>query len=281
MTAWWSGNAVLFDTETDGVAAEDTRIITACVAEVGGGLAPSVRTWLAQTERPIPAEASAIHGVSTERADREGEAREIVMAEVAARICLARGNVPLVGHNLRFDLTILDREMRRLGIGSLGHEHGQVTVRIDGRRVGAFHVIDTLCLDKAVDPYRRGRRTLDTTAAHYGVPVKGTAHTAEADALAAGRVAWAIARRCGMPINRVADLYLDRRDPYEVAGRFYDLGEVALPDLHRMQVVWAAEQARGLAGYFTKKGDHEAAASVSLHWPLEPVRTETVTSDLV
>ena len=52
-----------FDTETDGVNPEECEIISACV-----GLATqqgwSARNWLLKPSRPIPAEATAIHGIT-------------------------------------------------------------------------------------------------------------------------------------------------------------------------------------------------------------------------
>lgn len=291
MSAWWDGRAVLWDLETDGVDPTDARIITSAVVEIWPGEQPIIHKYLAQTERPIPAEASAIHGITTEHANDYGRPRGLVVADVAAHLGLISGEPkphiwgglgPVVGHNIgRYDLTVLDREMRRTGVGSLGIDGATVTVRVDGRQVGAFHVIDTLVLDKWVDPYRRGRRTLDATAAHYGVPIRGDAHTADADALAAGRVAWAIAKRAGMQTNHVAELYRDRRDPYKVAGNFYELGTYSLPDLHRAQIMWAAEQAAGLRDYFAKNPGKGDPLSVSGAWPLEPVGTADVVTDLV
>jgi DNA polymerase III subunit epsilon len=296
VSTWWNGSAVLWDLETDSVDPTDARIITACVALIKPGDRPEIHNYMAQTERPIPDEASAIHGITTEHADTYGRPRELVIADIAAHLALASGEPrptmhgglgPVVGHNIgRYDLTVLDREMRRTGVGSLGHERGMVTVRVDGRQVGAFHVIDTLVLDKHVDPYRKGpaeggRNRLSVTAEHYGVPIRGNAHTAEADALAAGRVAWAIARRCGMPVGKVADLYMDRRYPEEVAGRFHDLGALTLPELHHAQIGWAAEQAHGLREYFARNPGKGDPMGVSGAWPIEPVGVVDAVTELL
>jgi DNA polymerase-3 subunit epsilon len=50
-------------------------------------------------------------------------------------------------------------------------------------------IIDPFVIDRAVDPYRKGKRTLSAMCEHYGVRL-GNAHEAEADALAAARLAW-------------------------------------------------------------------------------------------
>jgi hypothetical protein len=88
-----------------------------------------------------------------------------------------RSGCPVVGFNLCYDLTLLDRELRRHGRPPL--EPG--------------YVIDAFVLDKHVS-YRRGPRKLVDQCQHYGVRIDG-AHDAAADALAAARVAWRIAQR--------------------------------------------------------------------------------------
>jgi DNA polymerase III epsilon subunit-like protein len=282
VTAWWNGRAVLLDFESDSKEPTDARIITACVAYIKPeNPQPALITPMAQTERPIPAEATAIHGITTAWADEWGRPRVDVVAAVATALATGPVGAPVIGHNIRYDLTVLDRELRRTGVGSLGIDGARVTVRVDGRQVGAFHVIDTLTIDKQVDPYRKGRRTLDATAAHYNVPIKGTAHTAEADALAAGRVAWAIAKRCDMDTEPLRALYADRRDPLNIVREFHALGTLTLEQLHRAQIRWAAEQASGLRDYFAKNPDHGDWRTVSNAWPLEPVGTVDAVTDLV
>ena len=59
-----------------------------------------------------------------------------------------------------------------------------------------FHkrLVDPLVLDRHVDRYRKGKRTLSTVAAHYGVTLEG-AHRAAGDAAATVGVARAIAKQ--------------------------------------------------------------------------------------
>jgi len=295
MTGWWDGRAVLLDTETDGKEPTDARIITACLAYVNPGSQTEVDTWLLKPERDIPAEASEIHGVSTEHAAAHGVDRAEAITEIAHGLVQIHRSatreqwkdVPIIGHNVRFDLTVLDREMRRLGVGSLGHERGMVTVRIDGRQVGAFRVIDTMVIDKAVDPYRKGpagggRNRLTTVAEFYGVPIRGDAHTADADALAAGRVAWAIAKRCAMTSADLYDFhYRDRRDPQNIIAELHVVGQLSLAELHHRQIQWACDQAISLSNYFATSGKGDPN-SVSTHWPIEPVPVdETVETTLI
>jgi DNA polymerase-3 subunit epsilon len=313
VTAWWSGRAVLLDFESDSPDPTDARIITACVAYISPGSQAEVDTWLLKPERDIAAEATAIHGITTEHAAAHGQDRELTIEETARALNLIHsgatreewGDVPVIGHNVKYDLTLLDRELRRTGVGSLGTERDTVTVRIDGRTVGAFRVIDSMVLDKRVDPFRPrvldergdkmpGNRRLSRVAEVYGVPIRGDAHTAEADALAAGRVVWAIARRCAMANGETAgggydmqlqqdvmDMYADRKHPNEIGLAFAELARMTLPQLHRAQTRWAAEQADDLRGYFSKNPDQGDPAGVTGDWPLQPVGTVDVVTGLV
>ena len=104
-------------------------------------------------------------------------------------------------------------------------------------------MLDPLVIDKSFDRFRRGKRTLETVAAHYDVDLDA-AHEASADAVAAGRVALAI-----------ADRYADRlpADPDE---------------LHSRQVGWAREQAESLTEYFVKIGRLDPEDALDGSWPI-------------
>lgn len=216
MGGWHRGPMLAFDLETDGPQPEDARIVTACVAEIDGTgqTAPGVRSWILKPTRPIPDGAAEIHGYTTERATAEGIDHERGVKEIATALGEATAaGIPIVAFNAAFDLTVTDREMRRHGIGVV--------------QPAGLRVVDPFVLDKAIDTYRKGKRTLTAVCEHYGVRLDG-AHDASFDALAAARCAWAIAAR-----NRgVAMLTLD--------------------ELHDWQVRAKAEQDASLAKYFRK-----------------------------
>jgi DNA polymerase III epsilon subunit-like protein len=227
------------DFETTGVDPETARIVTACVPQVGGGQPAAVASWLSDVGgEDIPAQASAVHGVTTERARTEGApAAEVVESVVAALVQVAAHDLPVVVMNARYDVTVLDREARRYGVAPLSE------------RVDRLHVVDPLVLDKKVDQFRPGKRTLTALCEHYRVPL-GAAHTADADAVAACRVAW-----------RLASLYPE-------------LAAMDLPELHAAQVFWAADQAASLQAHFRRR---DPQAVVEPAWPLVPV-SEAVAS---
>ncbi|MCU1529968.1 MAG: polymerase subunit epsilon, partial [Frondihabitans sp.] len=182
----------------------------------------------------IPSAAAAVHGVTTERAQAEGRPAPEVVAEIVAalRAVFTRG-VPLVIYNAPYDLTVLDREARRYGIEPLEEEmFGQ-----------SGCVVDPLVIDKAVDRFRKGKRTLEAAAVYYEV-LLDDAHNAGADAIAAGRVAQAIAKR-----------YPDQLD-------------VPARELHRLQVGWCGEQAASFQEYMRRK---DPTFTTSGAWPSRPL----------
>lgn len=232
---WHRGRMVAFDLETTGVDPERDRIVTAAVVLIDGATGRTgSTTWLADPGVPIPDGAAEIHGITTEHARTHGRPAAEVVAEVAWLVgkWVSEG-LPLVVYNAPYDITMLDREVRRHDVG------------ID--LPDPLYVIDPLVIDKGIDRYRKGSRKLTDTAKHYGVPMQdGTAHGCEADALAAARVAWRIAHT--RP---------------EIAG-------LSLAELHARQVAWHAEQAASFAAYLRGKGKHAEADGISRVWPMRP-----------
>ncbi len=64
----------------------------------------------------IPREAERVHGISTERALRDGALLQSVLAEFAT--CIPKASV-LVAHNIRFDEKIVGAELLRTGHANL------------------------------------------------------------------------------------------------------------------------------------------------------------------
>lgn len=178
MSAWHEGPMVAFDLESSGIDTETARIVSACVALIQPGQPVEPMTWLLDPGIEIPAAASAVHGITTERCRNEGQPAHEGVPEIAAQLTSFWSlGLPVVGFNLVYDCTLLDRELRR---------HGRPPLQ-------PGHCVDAFVLDKHVS-YRRGSRKLVDQCQHYGVRIDG-AHDATADALAAARVAWRIAQR--------------------------------------------------------------------------------------
>lgn len=176
----WSDTLAVFDTETTGLDTRHARIVTAFVGLIGAeGESLESHLWLVNPGVPIPEQASAVHGVTTEMAQRDGRAPQDAVGEMCQ---LLRGyferGIAVVAYNASYDFSILHHEAVRHGISPIA----------DPRPI-----IDPLVLDRKVDTYRKGKRTLGMAAAHYVVRLEDS-HTADADAIAAGRVAQAIIR---------------------------------------------------------------------------------------
>ena len=109
MGDWTEGEVLGLDFETTGVDRfSDVPVSYALVSVVGG---VAVRSWsgLIDPGREIPVDATGVHGITTERARREGmplaDAIDLVTDAVLAA---GRRGVPLVGMKLDYDLTIVD-----------------------------------------------------------------------------------------------------------------------------------------------------------------------------
>jgi DNA polymerase-3 subunit epsilon len=234
--SWHEGRLAAFDVETTGVSPASDRIVTAAVSLVGGGLDAVSRDWLVDPGVEIPQGATDVHGITTEMARRDGmpsaEAVERITTLLAEQIV---AGVPVIAFNARFDLTMLDREARRHGVVPL-------VDRVGGPE--AMLVVDPHVLDKQFDRFRKGKRTLTAVCAHYRVPLTAAdAHAANADALAAARVAWR----------------LGQASP--------ELRALELGQLHSHQVAWAAEQAASFQEYLRAQGSVERIEGA---WPIVP-----------
>ncbi|MFE2726186.1 3'-5' exonuclease [Kitasatospora sp. NPDC059327] len=234
---WYTGPLASFDTETTGVNVETDRIVSAAlVVQLSPGAPPQSTSWLADPGVPIPDGARAIHGIGDERVRAHGRPAPTVVAEIARALAeQARAGRPVVVMNAPYDLTLLDRELRR----------HRATTLADALGPTGLLVLDPRVLDKHVDRYRKGRRTLTDLCAHYGVELTG-AHDAAADATAALGLVRTIGTR------------------YPAA-----LGGLSAAELHLRQAVWHAAQARGLQNWFDRSGTPER---VDLSWPLRPAR---------
>ncbi|GGW34323.1 3'-5' exonuclease [Streptomyces xantholiticus] len=235
MTDWFDGPLAAFDTETTGVDVEEDRIVSAAVVvQDSPGGRPRIRRWLVNPGVPVPPGAVEVHGLTEDHLQRNGRWPAPVMEEIAralAEQCAAAR--PLVVMNAPFDLTLLDRELRR-------HRASSLSRYLDR---SPLCVLDPRVLDKHLDRYRKGRRTLTDLCAQYEVVLDG-AHDAAADALAALEVVRAVGRRFNARLERLSPA-----------------------ELHTLQAVWHAAQARGLQAWFARSGAPEV---VDPAWPLRP-----------
>ncbi|HZK04403.1 MAG TPA: exonuclease domain-containing protein [Actinomycetaceae bacterium] len=230
MTIWLDSPLLGFDTETTGVNPTSDRVVTAALV-MRDRAGTRHRTWLIDPGVEIPEGATAIHGISTERARAEGQAPAVALEEIAGYITQAISHrIPVVAFNAGFDLQILDSDLARHGLPTLPQRLGG-PVR---------PVIDPLVLDRAVDRYRKGKRTLSHLCEVYGVKPERL-HTAEVDVVATLDVLAALARRHG-PV----------------------LAEMDLLQLHDYQVTAHRAWAQNFREWLASKG---GAGGPELTWP--------------
>ncbi|WP_119581546.1 3'-5' exonuclease [Streptomyces europaeiscabiei] len=238
---WHRQLLIGFDLETTGTDPHEARIVTGAVIEVKDGEPVGHREWLADPGMEIPAEAVAVHGITNARAVAEGRPADQVADAIAdVLVSYWKAGVPVVAYNAAFDLTLLCAELRRHALPSLRDRLGGLD---------PAPVVDPYAIDRSVDRYRRGKRNLEAVCGEYGVPLDA-AHDASADALAAARLARAIAQRH----PKVAAL-----GPAE---------------LHRRQIDWYAEWAADFQAFLRRKGNPEAVVDAT--WPLRELQDETV-----
>ncbi|KTR86535.1 exonuclease domain-containing protein [Leucobacter chromiiresistens] len=224
----WATDLAVFDTETTGVDTAHARIVSASIALLGAGGEVSERyDWLLDPGVEIPAAAVQVHGISNEIARTSGIAASVGVRQIVDQLMemIERG-FPVVAYNAPFDLTLLAAEAARHGVPW---------------PADISPVLDPLILDKQLDRYRKGKRTLEAVAAHHGVEI-GNAHDAGDDAIAAGRV-------------------LQR-----IAAKYADVVPEELDEIHRLQVEWAAAQAASFQEYMRRARNPSFVADG--RWPI-------------
>ena len=185
VTGWTSGEVLGFDFETTGIDRFADVPVSYALVHVVGGVVLESWSGLIDPGREIPAEATLVHGITTERAHDEGMplSQAIALVTDAVVSAGARG-VPLAGMKLDYDLTILEMQAVQLsGAGFL-------------ERGWRGPLLDAVVIDRHFDPDRKGRRTLVDLCAHYGIDI-GNPHEASVDAIASVEVVYALADRYG------------------------------------------------------------------------------------
>lgn len=283
-----------FDYETTGVDVYADRIVTGHLSlhlPTPDGVSSYVPEghvfdFIVDPGIDIPAGASAIHGVTTERARAEGRQPFAAVTEITAIIrhyalpttivdgvaYAASGLEPalLTGFNLSYDLTLHESERQRhtpaLDALPMFGEFDLPTnppAAASGQPLRpsrpSIAVADGYVLDKFLFPRRRGKgaRKLSSLAPAYGVPLGDDAHNADADAIASARI---VRKQLRMLEQRADQL---RANPLASSP-------LTAHSLHALQIMWKKQQALDLAAYFRRQGNRQP--DVDLGWPLQTGR---------
>lgn len=231
-----------WDTETTGPNPLTDRIVTAAIIVRGGGHPDITYSYLLDPGVPIPAEATAVHGIDTATAQAEGWDPKAALEEIATLLTQAIAyGMPVIAFNQSFDWSILHYDLER---------HGLATV-LDRVGTGPLPLVDPHVIDKQADKYVKGsgRRKLKPTCERYGVDLEDW-HTAEADALAAMLITEA---------------------QFEKWPHLDDMGP---QQLYTVQKAWRAEQQASLQDWFRTRATAEQGGSpdkvIDGSWPLIP-----------
>ncbi|WP_044399404.1 3'-5' exonuclease [Lacinutrix sp. Hel_I_90] len=149
-----------FDLETTGINITNDRVVEISILKVFPNGNKESKTWLVNPEMPIPAETSAIHGITDERV-----ANEPTFKELAKDIFTMIKDSDLAGFNSnRFDIPLLAEEMLR----------AEVDFDMKGR----------VAIDVQTIFHKMEQRTLSAAYKFYCDKSLENAHSAEADTLA-------------------------------------------------------------------------------------------------
>ena len=119
------GKVVVLDTETTGLSPAKDRVITLGMIRLDFSRI-NVDKLSYEHDRydltfnpgqPIPEGATQIHGITD-----QDVAGEPMFADLAQEIRDWIGEQPIIGHNVRYDLSMLDAEFQRAGMSALGNQ---------------------------------------------------------------------------------------------------------------------------------------------------------------
>jgi DNA polymerase-3 subunit epsilon len=157
---------VAIDTETTGRDPEVDRIVEIACVRYRGGVVIERKSWLVNPGRPIPQEASDVHGI-TDDAVKDATSFAGVVAELLVAI---KGAVP-VAYNAEYDRKVLHAELAR---ENLSFEDPPPALRRN------IEWIDPLVWAREIQKNEKSR-ALSEVAERLGVALEG-AHRAANDA---------------------------------------------------------------------------------------------------
>jgi DNA polymerase III subunit epsilon len=151
----------VFDCETTGTDPTEDEIVSVAVMRLDANGTEMARgTWLVRPSRPIPAGATAVHGI-----DDEDVADAPRFAEIAAEVLSLLEGAVFVAHNAEFDLGMLQHAFAHAGIN---YRPDAVACTLE-----AFRLVEPLA-----DNHR-----LQSICERHGIELLG-AHEAMSDVLA-------------------------------------------------------------------------------------------------
>lgn len=216
---------IFFDLETTGVDTARDRIVEISMVKVGVDGQKQVKTRRINPEMPIPAEATAVHGITDE--DVKGEP---TFKQIAKSLAQFIEGCDFGGFNSnRFDLPVLVEEFMRAGVDVDFKRRKYVDVQ------NIFH--------------KKEQRTLVAAYKFYCDKDLENAHSAEADTLATYEVLEAQIERYGDIGDTIEELaaFSTHNETVDFAGR------IALNDKGEEVFTFGKYKGRSVAEIFDKE----------------------------
>lgn len=185
-----------FDLETTGIDVARDRIVEISIVKVYPNGNKESRTWLVNPTIPIPAQATAVHGISNEKV-----AHEPTFKELAPQIHQMIKDADLAGFNSdRFDIPLLAEELLRAEVD--------------------FDMKNRVSVDVQTIFHKKEERTLSAAYRFYCDQTLENAHSAEADTLATYEILKAQLERYPDLPNDIKALseYTTRKKAVDFAG---------------------------------------------------------------
>lgn len=146
-----------FDLETTGIDVSKDRIVEISILKVFPNGNRESKTWLVNPTIPIPAQATAVHGITNEKV-----AEEPTFKELAKQVHNFIKDADLAGYNSdRFDIPLLAEELLRAGVD--------------------FDLKNRVTVDVQTIFHKMEQRTLSAAYKFYCKKTLDNAHSAQAD----------------------------------------------------------------------------------------------------
>ena len=168
---WLDAPLLALDVESTGLNVDEDRIITIAIGRSAGpGDWTLIEDSLINPGVAIPVAAAKVHGIRDEHVAKGAEPAEVLESVHEILTQAAERRVPIVGHHVPFDATLIDRELRR---------------HLGKPIPGDLLWLDTLVIFRRFD-LTTGGRSLSALAEKHGIGFP--AHDAARDALGALRL---------------------------------------------------------------------------------------------
>ena len=185
-----------FDLETTGIDVAKDRIVEISIFKVFPNGNKESKTWLVNPTIPIPAFATAVHGITNEKV-----ANEPIFKELASQVHAMIKDSDLAGFNSdRFDIPLLAEELLRSEVD--------------------FDMKNRVSVDVQTIFHKKEERTLSAAYKFYCNQSLENAHSAEADTMATYEILKAQLDRYGDLDNDMKSLadYTTRKKSVDFAG---------------------------------------------------------------